>query len=261
MRFCAFAASFLAPSLLTFAMGCGSGAELAQPTVPQAAGATIEFEFDPGVSPEDQALVEETIAESRQFYASELGRDLKRDITAKVLAEDGGPYLGYSYGRTAWIFTGGEYWPRSSSLDDVIRKKQLIAHELFHNFQWDLMYTDDAIPSDSEWWVLEGSAEYVSARYLADRYEIDWDFLLLSYSIWTETDLPSLNSDGRDIAHFDGLYNKAFLAIEQLMRGRPLSVFADYFEATGRHEWEDAFIQVFAISPNDFVAQFEAGPE
>ena len=243
---------------LALAIGCSNEKEPAAPAPVGSVAATITFEFDPAVSAEDTALVEETIARSRQFYASELGGDLELDITIKVLAEDGGPYLGYSYGRTAWIFTGGENWPRGSALDEVIAKELLVAHELFHNFQWDLMYTDDAIPSDSVWWIVEGSAEYAAARLIASRYDVDWSFLVLGYAAFTEAGLPSLNSDARDIEYFDALYAKAFLAVEHLMRDRPLTDLATYFEATGRMAWEDAFTEVFTQDPFAFVDAFES---
>ena len=240
------------------AVRCGSERAPVQPRQDEPSGASIAFEFDPEVSIEDRDLVEETIVDSRRFYANEIGTDLKLDVTVKVLAEDGGPYLGLSYGRVVWIFTGGENWPLGSSLDEVIAKEQLIAHELFHTFQWDLMYTDDAIPSDSAWWISEGSAEYASARYVAARYNVDWPFILLGYVVSTESGLPSLSSNSRDVQYFDALYPKAFLAVESLMRDRPLKDLATYFEATGRMDWEEAFLRVFEIAPSTFVSEFES---
>ena len=71
-------------------------------------------------------------------------------------------------------------------------QSSLIAHELFHNFQSDMIYTDDAIPAQSPWWLVEGSAEYASIRYLTDRYGIDWNFYVSIYELGLDRDLPPL---------------------------------------------------------------------
>ncbi len=229
--------------------------ESAEPPTEEATAATINFEFDTGVSVSDRELVQATIEDSRRFYARELGRDLQFDITVKVTDEDEGNLLGYSYGRTAWIFTGGADWPVGLALDTVVQKERLIAHELFHNFQWDLLYTDDAIPSRSPWWILEGSAEYASGRYLTDRYAGDWTLLVEAYEAYLGAGLPRLDSDALRSGE---LYGKAFVAFNRLMLKKPLIVLGDYFGATGRMDWEDAFQEVFARDPIEFVQDFEA---
>jgi hypothetical protein len=239
-------------------MGCGRSTNSGAPTQDAPGAARITFDFDPEISTEDRALIETTIAESRSFFARELGRDLKLDITVKVSAEDGGAYLGLSYGRTAWIFTGGESWPSISTVDDVWIKERVVAHELFHNFQWDLMYSDDALPSRSAWWLLEGSAEYAAAKFISDRHNLNWGLLVFEYFLSTERGLPSLNAETRDVEYFNQLYPKAFLALETLMRNRPLKVLATYFEATGRTDWKEVFQQTFGVEPSDFVDNFEA---
>ena len=242
-------------ALATFAC---SRADTSEESAVDPGAATVGFEHDEGMSPEDQMIIEEAIGSSRQFYAGELGRDLKFNITVKVTTIDGGNLGGFSAGRTAWILAGGEWWPEGSGRFATISKSRLAAHELFHNFQSDLIYTDDAIPSSSPWWLVEGSAEYASAVFIAREYGVSWSYIKADYFFSLEPGLPRLDVTARPVEHFGALYTKAFLAMDQLMTGRPMSTVGDYFEATGRMEWDEAFLQVFGIDPAAFVNEFEA---
>jgi hypothetical protein len=239
---------------------CGGDANSAQRRSVESGGATIRFEFDDGVTAADRTLVQETVAASRKFYKAALGRDLKLEITVKVTTKDGGNLLGYSFGRTAWIFTGSENWPEGSSFADVAEKQRIVAHELFHNFQWDRMYTDDALPGRSPWWILEGSAEYASARFLVAEYGGEWPDFVERYRLYVASagPVPSLDSDALKTAD---LYAKSMLAFEELMGRESMKVLGSYFEATGRMDWDDAFYETFDEDPSAFLERFESnGP-
>jgi hypothetical protein len=235
---------------IAIAVACGGS-----PVATTETGASIEYVFADGISTGDRKIVKQAIEASRAFYRRELGRDLQLDITIEVRDEDGHGYTGVSYGRKAWIFTGSAGWFEGSGEIATYQKASLVAHELFHNFQSDLMYTDDAIPSHSVWWIVEGSAEYASARFLAYEYGYDWSDLVDGYD-WIATEsLPRLDSNALKSW---GLYAKAFLAVNELMQERPLRVLADYFEMTGYTDWKEAFVTTFGVDPISFLEQFEA---
>jgi len=195
---------------------------------------------------------------ARRFFAQQTGRDLKNDITVEVLNKDGDRLLGYSYGRRAWIFAGGADWPTGVGLEATSIKQSLVAHEVFHNFQWDLQYTDDSLPSRSPFWILEGSAEYAAAKYVAQLYAADWrQFVEENRAFLRGKSVPRL--DAGTITTTD-IYVKAFLAFDALMGARPLRVLGDYFEDTGRMDWRNAFRKNFDLDPVAYLEQFELRP-
>jgi hypothetical protein len=217
--------------------------------------AVIHFEYDDSISEQDRRIVREASAEARTFFAHELGRDLKLDVTVEVSEDDGEGFLGFSFGRRAWIMTGSAGWPDGSGRFALQAKQSLVAHELFHNFQSDLQYTDDALPSDSPWWITEGTAEYAAARFTSDAFDVSWDSIVRDYQRSARNANMRLDDPGMRTSRF---YSKAFLAIDELMDDRPLTDLGDYFVKTGYMDWEDAFNETFGETPEAFVERFEA---
>ena len=244
----------LLPLVLVAAISAcgGSSAPAATPT---ATPVTISFQYDDGIAQADHTLVEQTIAVARAYYVRELGRDLQIDVTVHVTNRSEQGFLGFSFGRNAWILTGGDAWPKGADLQSLMTKKQVVAHELFHNFQSDLQYTDDALPSQSPRWLVEGSAEYASAQFIVDKYHVSWIAMLKRYAKDARGYTQRIDYNGMLTYPF---YAKSVVAVDSLLNGRPLKLLGDYFALTGRMDWQEAFAQVFGVSPTAFVDSFES---
>lgn len=251
-RFLALSALLL--PLVLIACGGDSRAAVAPPEGPRS-GATIHYEFAEGVDNADRRIVPEASEDSRRYFAAELGRDLKLDITVETNLEDGEGFVGTSFGRRATLLTGSPGWPNGDGGGASRTKSTIVAHEIFHNFQSDLVYTDDAIPSDSPRWLVEGSAEYAAARYATDRYGMSWNNTVRDYERTAREPLPRLDANNLRTYRF---YAKSFLGVNTLMQNRPLADLGDYFEKTGYMDWEDAFMEVFGEAPQSFVDRFES---
>jgi hypothetical protein len=247
----------LLPLLLFLAACSGPGGSTppAPSPSPPSSHATIYYEFEDGVSDADRRIVPQATSDSRRYFAEQLGRDLKLDITVETTIEDGEGFVGTSYGRRATLLTGSPGWPDGDGGSATRIKSNIIAHELFHNFQSDLIYTDDALPSDSPRWIVEGSAEYAAARYESDRFDRDWSGIVRNYERSAREPLPRLDDNSLRTHRF---YAKSFLGVNTLMEDRPLSDLGDYFEKTGYMDWEVAFLETFGESHEAFVARFES---
>ena len=224
------------------------------PVVPRS-DAAIYYEFEEGVSEADRRIVPEGTEDSRRYFAEQLGRDLKLDITVETTLEDGEGFVGTSFGRRATLMTGSPGWPGGDGGNARRIKSNITAHEIFHNFQSDLIYTDDALPSDSPRWIVEGSAEYAAARYESDRFDRDWNGIVRNYERSAREPLPRLDDNSLRTYRF---YAKSFLGVNTLMQNRPLSDLGDYFDKTGYMDWEDAFLETFGETPEAFLDRFES---
>lgn len=236
-------------------VACGNDSRADPQPSPPRSEAAVYYEFADGVSSADRKIVPEATEDSRRYFAAELGRDLKLDITVETNLEDGEGFVGTSFGRRATLLTGSPGWPDGDSGGARRIKSTIVAHEIFHNFQSDLIYTDDALPSDSPRWLVEGSAEYAAARYASERFGVGWTSTVRDYDRTAREPLPRL--DGNNVRTYR-FYAKAFLGVNTLMQDRPLSDLGDYFEKTGYTDWEDAFLAVFGETPQSFVDRFEA---
>jgi hypothetical protein len=243
---------FLVPLLAAVLLACSSKAPAASPT---ASPVAIGFEYDAGIPEADHTLVERTIAEARAYYVRELGRDLQIDVTVHVTTQSAAGFLGFSFGRDAWILTGGDDWPKGSDVQSSITKQRVVAHELFHNFQSDLQYTDDALPSKSPRWLVEGSAEYAASHFIAEKYTLDWHKMLQGYARDGRGYAGRIDANGLLTYPF---YAKSVVAVDAVLDGRPLKLLGDYFALTGRMDWQQAFAQVFGVDPETFVNGFES---
>ena len=245
---------FVLPLVLVLALGACGGSSTPRAT-PTATPVSISFQYDDGISHADRTLVEQTIAEARAYYVRELGRDLQIDVTVHVTTRNAEGFLGFSFGRNAWILTGGDAWPKGNDRQSLITKQQVVAHELFHNFQSDLQYTDDALPSKSPRWLVEGSAEYAAAQFVVDKYRLNWRTMLQGYATYAREDTQRLDSNAMLTYPF---YARSVVAVDALLNGRSIKLLGDYFALTGRMDWQVAFAQVFGVSPTAFVDSFES---
>ena len=245
------------PLLLVLAAcsGPGGSTPVAPSSSPPQSDAAIYYEFEDGVSNADRRIVPEATEDSRRYFAQHLGRDLKLDITVETTLEDGEGFVGTSFGRRATLLTGSAGWPDGNGANATRIKSNIIAHEIFHNFQSDLIYTDDALPSDSPRWIVEGSAEYAAARYESDRFDRNWNGIVRDYERSAREPLPRLDDNSLRTYRF---YAKSFLGVNTLMQDRALSDLGDYFDKTGYMDWEDAFLETFGESPEAFVDRFES---
>src|SRR5262245_8225508 len=119
--------------LVFVACGGSTRAAVAPPEGPRSS-ATIYYKFADGIEDADRKIVPEASEDSRRYFAAELGRDLKLDITVETNLEDGEGFVGTSFGRRATLLTGSPGWPNGDSGGATRIKSTIVAHEIFHNF-------------------------------------------------------------------------------------------------------------------------------
>lgn len=144
-----------------------------------------------------------------------------------------------------------------------LRLSAVLAHEMFHQMQYDLSKTRADRPSDGPRklgpaWLVEGSAEvlellYIQALLPADGPEL---FDLQSPARRSRITLSSLQAHGtvRDPAS----YGVARFAASLLARRHGIDGFINYFAALGRGQGQsEAFQRTFGQTFEAFEAEFE----
>ena len=241
--------------------GCGDGRSrhvAVDTPIPQDPGsARITFDFFPGIDEPNRAAIQGAMEGSRAYFLRETGRDLTQDILVIVASGDPNRAPGYASGRKITLATGNDGWPAGNTPSSRTARQQLVAHELFHALQRDMLVTGAIRYANSPTWLVEGSAEYASYRYVADAGMADYDAIKRSLS-------RSLSPDkaaplGLVVDYLTGAdYDIAFLAVDRLAGEQGLRILGDYFVDAGSMDWREAFTKNFGRDVDSFVRTFEA---
>jgi hypothetical protein len=157
--------------------------------------------------------------------------------------------------RSIAVYAGSVVWNGVAPVERI----ETLVHEFFHIYQ-NVMTgeNDSAVPL----WFTEGSAEavgYLAAAQIGVTDQTEF-YALTSYSLTvspftgTLDDLDTATSMGADA------YPLAYLAVQYLLGSRGMSVSALGDVYTLMHDgadFDDAFAQVFGLTPDQFSAEFE----
>ena len=111
--------------------------------------------------------------------------------------------------------------------------------------------------ADSPTWLVEGSAEYASYRYVVDRGMANYDSIRRSLGRY----LPREQAAplGSVVNYLEGPdYAVAFLAVDRLATDGGLRLLGDYFVDAGNMDWKVAFKKHFGMEVEAFIRDFEA---
>ena len=258
-------------------------------------GGVTTFQFGPGVSSESEQSIREGVERGSAFLASTLNFKLSGNLTVFASADLddlvdtymlrlGLPPDQRAATRNRWatsstaeawagrlfIFTGSKGWSSSSASADVAStRKKIVAHEYFHSVQGELTkpaglagVPNSEVPLEGPRWLLEGAAEWIGFRALADARMIDFAIVnaeQLERASTVPVALKSLESwSGMEQTGTGGAYPLGFAGVDFLMRDVPVTSLIEFWGAIGRGvTWKIAFQSAFGRSIDVFYTEFE----
>jgi len=162
-------------------------------------------------------------------------------------------------------------WASSCWRYGAAQNQKIIAHELFHTFQWQLdkLFNNNGdppsnqVPPQGPVWLTEGSAETVGYHVAADRRLFPSYASAIAGQIsearTISTPLSSLET--RSQVQIPNIYTVFLVAVDHLVSITPagLPALATYLNDLGAGmAWQDAFRTAFGMSVDAYYANFAA---
>jgi hypothetical protein len=246
----------LASPLLLLAALLALLASAAQPNL--VAAEDIRFYVGPSIEAEDAMYIREGIRLGQDYVHNRIGADVTTPtiVNAVPAAPRGNVDLvGMSTSHALVVYTGSEGWHRAAPFDRV----HVVVHEYTHVVEEELGGDRFNAPL----WIDEGVAEYVGFQAVIDAGLVSAADVEAynAVNVVAGPALPALAAVER-AADFQtqpsNVYGLSYLAVKQLVAGRPSSI-RRYYERLGSGDnWRAAFQSAFRINPRDFYAAFEA---
>jgi hypothetical protein len=215
--------------------------------------------MDPALTERDRGDIIEGVRLGQDTIAAYFGNpDLGAiQITGiQSVSPFGDGLLATTRDRSIAVYTGSVVWNGVPPVDRI----ETLVHEFFHIYQ-NVMTgeNDSAVPL----WFTEGGAEavgFLAAAQIgvtdqAEFYAVTSYSLTMSPFAGTLADLENATSMGADA------YPLAYVAVQYLLGSRGMSVAAIgdvYTRMRDGASFDDAFAQVFGLTPDQFSAEFEA---
>jgi hypothetical protein len=225
--------------LLALGAGCGDDRD-------SGSGGFV-YEVADGADEHVVALIRDTAGRARRYYEKELGYRLQNQVVVNVVVGDSLSKPAFA-AKEATFYLGNEAWEDME--DDLI--EQLVAHEVFHLFQFDMGGPDAFITPG---WMLEGAAEYAALHFM--EAERDWD-----YEEWRlyYREMMSKSRLGQFVVVHDSEYALAAAGADYLLRDgglKRLAAFYSTLRETPGYDWRPAFEQHFGASYEAVIDGFE----
>lgn len=176
----------------------------------------------------------------------------------------GGASTGEAGPGAIFLFWAAPSWRYGSS-----ENQKIIAHELFHVFQWQLDKvsvtdgSDSQVPRSGPVWLAEGSAEMIGYRVAVDRRLFPGYASVLAGQInrAKQISTPLSSLERRDQVQIPNVYTLFHVAADHLVNITPAGVPAltTYLNGIGAGmAWQDAFRAAFGLSIDAYYANFAA---
>ncbi|TXG85291.1 MAG: hypothetical protein E6R14_04530 [Thermomicrobiales bacterium] len=219
----------------------------------------ISYCLDPALSARDRSDIIEGVRMGQDAIAAYFGNpDLGSvQITGlQGVSPFGDGLLGTTRDRSIAIYAGSVVWSNVTPVERI----ETLVHEFFHIYQ-NVMTEENESPVPL--WFTEGSAEAVGFMTVAQLGVTDQSefYEMTSYSLTvspfggTLADLETPDSMGADA------YPLAYVAVQYLLGSRGMAVTAlgdVYALMADGTRFDDAFTQVFGLTPDQFSVEFEA---
>ncbi len=219
----------------------------------------ISYCMDPALTERDRGDIIEGVRLGQDTIAAYFGNpDLGNiQITGlRGVSPFGDGLLATTRDRSIAVYAGSEVWNGVAPVERI----ETLVHEFFHIYQNVMTEENDsAVPL----WFTEGTAEavgYLASSQIGVTDQAEF-YALASYSLTvspfpgTLSDLDNATSMGADA------YPLAYVAVQYLLGSQGMSVSALGDVYTQMHDgatFDDAFTQVFGVTPDQFSAEFEA---
>jgi hypothetical protein len=248
------------------------------------------FSFDSGISATDQAEIVGDVAYAVQDEAEILGvpiasvhtfasnsPDWLADQFCQFYGHDDdgcrrSKALGFAKG-TAEGGPGAIFlsWSSPGWRFGAAQNQKIIAHELFHTFQWQLdkLFDNNGSPPSNQVapqgpvWLDEGAPEAVGYHVAADRRLFPSYESALADQVRSAKQIgtPLSSIQTRDEANIPNVYNLFHVAVAHLISITPagLPALTTYLDALGEGKpWQDAFTSAFGMTVDVYYANFAA---
>ena len=227
------------------------------------AGEGVTFLFDEGVGQVDRYFYVRGISEVRRFLMQNVGRVVDQPFCVDVRKgynDAFGPYtLALVVGHRILSYSGSPAWMTATEVEKV----GTVIHEYVHVLQGELAGAVTWIPEPV--WITEGVATMIEFRALAGANIFSLDQGQSKMGIIGRyeqvRDLPELTifSTWEELCSARGFcYSLAWMAVEHMLNGQPLSSLRTYYELQGRGvDWWIAFERAFGWNVLDFFDSFQ----
>lgn len=219
----------------------------------------IAYCFDPELTARDRADIVEGVRLGQrviELYFGDPAMDDTQITGLQHVSPFGDGLLATTRDRAIAIYAGSEVWRLTAPIERI----ETLVHEFFHIYQNVMTAERDvAVPL----WFTEGSAEAVG--YLAtSQIGVTDQAEFYASSAYSLTAAPFVGTlaDLDAVGSMDAsAYPLAYIAVQYLLGSRGLSVSSIgevYRALQAGSTFADAFTTVFGVSPDAFVAEFEA---
>jgi hypothetical protein len=242
---------------LTFCLVLVFGfSQLVEPAV--AAEANVSFDIANAVSPEDAVYVREGFTLAQTYVTATLSDISDSSIRVAVFDNDDffcGQALACATETSIVVLAGTPQWNSLAPFERI----HTIVHEYIHVYQFAMIHDDmETMPA----WFIEGMADYLAYDAVTDLglvRETD----VHDFHAWTlawNPDMAALDDLENSYAfygEYGPAYSLAYLALDELMRERPLSDLDRFLQQVGKgHNWRASFQKVFERDLNAFYRSF-----
>jgi hypothetical protein len=229
---------------------------LAEPAF--AAEARVSFDIAKAVSTEDAVYVREGITLAQDYVTETLSDISDSPLYVAVFDDDDffcGQALACATETSIVVLAGTPKWNSLAPFERV----QTIVHEYIHVYQYAMAH--DAVDTMPAWFI-EGMAEYLAYDAVAQlglvRASDVRDFH--AWALAWNPDIAALDDLENAYAFYSEYgpaYSLAYLALDELMKERPLSDLDRFLEQVGKgHNWRASFQKVFERDLNAFYRSF-----
>jgi Peptidase of plants and bacteria len=223
-----------------------------------AAEAKVTFDIANAVSTEDAVYVREGITLAQDYVTATLSDISDSPIRVAVFDNDDffcGQALACATETSIVVLAGTPQWNSLAPFERV----HAIVHEYIHVYQYAMAHDGmETMPA----WFIEGMADYLAYNAVTDLglvRETD----VHDFHTWTlawNPDMAALDDLENSYAfygEYGPAYSLAYLAIDHLMKDRPLSDLDRFLEQVGKgHNWRASFQKVFERDLNAFYRSF-----
>ena len=218
----------------------------------------VSYCMDPSLTERDRADIIEGVRLGQDTIAAYFGDPDLGNIQITGLqgvSPFGDGLLATARDRSIAVYAGSDVWNNVAPVERI----QTLVHEFFHIYQNAMTEENNsAVPL----WFTEGTAEavgFLAASQIGVTDQAEF-YALMAYSLTvspfagTLADLDNETSMGADA------YPLSYVAVQYLLgsRGMSVSALGDVFTLMrDGATFDDAFTQVFGLTPDAFVAEFE----
>lgn len=140
---------------------------------------------------------------------------------------------------------------------DETGKKHVVAHEWFHQVQFDFRVTANR----EAFWIVEGAAEYAAYSFVVSNGWLSWPAArsrALAQARQGRVLPPTGELQRELVGENRNLYPLMFLAVDNLLTGSDVTTLVNFYKLLPQKPWAEAFHAAFGKDIFAYEAEFDA---